>query len=179
VDSRHVKTSRNETQGIVRVRPRKTNRLKLLREHSRREFSKTSRKKTSRSETRELAEVRLRKTSSCEPLPCKENPIYVFLFWELRGLSPNFYIHVSVCNLYIPGIGPHISSSRIGRPSLEIYKSLTNIRVYRNWETELCKSSVLEITVSFLGIHKWEADIYIGFSPALHLQCERRVYSRK
>ncbi len=23
----------------------------------------------------------------------------------------------------------------------------------------------------FLGIHKWEPDIYIGFSPALHLQC--------
>jgi hypothetical protein len=21
---------------------------------------------------------------------CNENPIYVFLFWELRGLSPNF-----------------------------------------------------------------------------------------
>jgi hypothetical protein len=28
----------------------------------------------------------------------------------------------------------------------------------------------LEITVSFLGIHKWEPDIYIGFSLALHLQ---------
>jgi hypothetical protein len=25
-------------------------------------------------------------------------------------------------------------------------------------------------SVSFLGTHKWEADIYIGFSPALHLQ---------
>jgi len=24
-----------------------------------------------------------------------------------------------------------------------------------------------------LGIHKWEQDIYIGFSPALHLQCVR------
>jgi hypothetical protein len=30
----------------------------------------------------------------------------------------------------------------------------------------------LEITVSFLGIHKLEPDIDIGFSPALHLQCE-------
>jgi hypothetical protein len=29
----------------------------------------------------------------------------------------------------------------------------------------------LEITVSFLGIHKWEPDIYIGFSPTLHLRC--------
>jgi hypothetical protein len=27
---------------------------------------------------------------------CKENPIYVFLFWELRGLGSNFHIHVSV-----------------------------------------------------------------------------------
>jgi hypothetical protein len=40
---------------------------------------------------------------------CKENPIYVFLFWELRGLSPNFYIPVSLSDLYIPMISPHIS----------------------------------------------------------------------
>ena len=40
---------------------------------------------------------------------CKENPIYVFLFCELRGLSPNFHIHVSVSDSYIPRIGPHIS----------------------------------------------------------------------
>jgi hypothetical protein len=32
-------------------------------------------------------------------------------------------------------------------------------------------NSVLEITVSFLGRHNWEPDIYIGFSPALNLQC--------
>jgi hypothetical protein len=37
---------------------------------------------------------------------CNENPIYGFLFWELRGLSPNFHIHVSVSDLYIPRIGP-------------------------------------------------------------------------
>jgi hypothetical protein len=30
---------------------------------------------------------------------CNENPIYVFLFWELRGLSPNFHIYVSVSDL--------------------------------------------------------------------------------
>ncbi len=39
---------------------------------------------------------------------CKENPIDVFLFWELRGLNPNYHIHVSVSDLYIPRIGPHI-----------------------------------------------------------------------
>ncbi len=30
-------------------------------------------------------------------------------FRELRGLTPNFHIHVSVSDLYIPRIGPHIS----------------------------------------------------------------------
>jgi hypothetical protein len=41
-------------------------------------------------------------------LHCNENPIYVFPEKELRGLSPNFHIHVSVSDLYIPRIGPHI-----------------------------------------------------------------------
>ncbi len=39
---------------------------------------------------------------------CSKNPIYIFLFWELRGLNPSFHIHVSVSILYIPRIGPHI-----------------------------------------------------------------------
>ncbi len=55
---------------------------------------------------------------------CNENTIYVFLFWELRGLSPNFHIHVSASDLYILRIGPpHISCSRVGRSILGIYKS--------------------------------------------------------
>jgi hypothetical protein len=33
---------------------------------------------------------------------CNENPIYVFSKKELRGLSPNFHIPVSVGYLYIP-----------------------------------------------------------------------------
>jgi hypothetical protein len=37
-----------------------------------------------------------------------ENPIYAFHFWELRGLSPNFHIHLSVSDLYIPRIDPPI-----------------------------------------------------------------------
>ena len=39
---------------------------------------------------------------------CNENPIYVFLFWEVRSLSLNFHIHVSVSVIYIPRIGPNI-----------------------------------------------------------------------
>ncbi len=37
---------------------------------------------------------------------CNENPFNVFLFWELRGLSPNFHVHVSVSDLYIPRVRP-------------------------------------------------------------------------
>jgi hypothetical protein len=32
--------------------------------------------------------------------------MYVFPEKELRGLSPNFHIHVSVSDLYIPRNGP-------------------------------------------------------------------------
>jgi hypothetical protein len=39
---------------------------------------------------------------------CVQNPIYVFSEKELGGLSPNSYNHVSVSDLYIPRICPHI-----------------------------------------------------------------------
>ncbi len=39
---------------------------------------------------------------------CNENPNYVFPERELRGLSPDFHIHVSVSDLYISWIVPHI-----------------------------------------------------------------------
>ncbi len=58
--------------------------------------------------------------------------------------------------------------SRIGRPILEIY-NLSQIYECRNWKTEHY-NSVLEITVSFLGIQKWEP-AYIGFSPTLPWEC--------
>ncbi len=62
---------------------------------------------------------------------CNENPIYVFLFWELRCFSPNFHIHVSVSNLYSPRIVLHISSSRIGRPLMGIYNLLTDTWMWK------------------------------------------------
>jgi hypothetical protein len=53
-------------------------------------------------------EIRLaNELTSNESLHCSENPIYVFSEKELRGLSLNFHIHVSVSDLYIPRIGPH------------------------------------------------------------------------
>ncbi len=51
------------------------------------------------------------------------------------------------------------------------YINLSQIYQCRNWETEHY-NSFSEITVSFLGKHKREPDFtYIGFSPALLLQC--------
>ncbi len=47
-------------------------------------------------------------------------------FWKLRGLSPNFQIHVFVSDLYFPRIGPHIFCNRIGRSIVGIFKSLTD-----------------------------------------------------
>ncbi len=40
-------------------------------------------------------------------------------------------MHVSVSNLYRPRIGLHISSCRIGRPIVEIYKSLTDAWMWK------------------------------------------------
>jgi hypothetical protein len=45
---------------------------------------------------------------------------------EYRGLSPNFHIHVSVSDLYIPTIGLPILLVEICRPILGLYKSLTD-----------------------------------------------------
>ncbi len=62
---------------------------------------------------------------------CNENPIYVFPEKELRGLSSNFHIHVPV-NIYIFPEPVHIfSCSRLGRPILRIYESLTDIWMWK------------------------------------------------
>jgi hypothetical protein len=63
--------------------------------------------------------------------------------------------------------------NKIGRLILGIINR-SQIHECGNWETEHY-NSVLKITRPcslFLGIHKLEPDIYIEFSPALHLQCK-------
>jgi hypothetical protein len=48
-------------------------------------------------------------------------------FLRIARPQPQFlYIHVSASDLYSPRIGLHISSCRIGRPIVGIYKSLTD-----------------------------------------------------
>ncbi len=46
---------------------------------------------------------------------------------EYRGLSPNFHMHVSVSELYIPTMGLPFLLEEICGPILGIYKSLTDI----------------------------------------------------
>jgi hypothetical protein len=62
---------------------------------------------------------------------CNENPIYVFLFWELRGLSPNFPI-LSVSDSYIPRISSHISCSTTARSTVGIY--IYHSQSHGNWD---------------------------------------------
>jgi hypothetical protein len=80
---------------------------------------------------------------------CNENPIYVFLFWELRGLSPNFHIHVSVSDLYSPRIGPHFWL-------LQNRQTVNLSQIYECWiwETEHY-NSVLEIRRRPLLLYLW------------------------
>jgi hypothetical protein len=45
---------------------------------------------------------------------------------EYRGLSPNFHLHVSVSEIYIPTMGLPVLLEEICRLILGIYKSLTD-----------------------------------------------------
>jgi hypothetical protein len=47
----------------------------------------------------------------------------------LGGLSPNFHIHVSVSDLYIPKLGLPILLQEICEPILGIYKSHMNVEI--------------------------------------------------
>jgi hypothetical protein len=68
------------------------------------------------------------------PAPCKhpyalqrqnaENLKQIFPEKEYRGLNPNFHIHVSVSEVYIPTMGLPVLLEEICRLILGIYKSL-------------------------------------------------------
>ncbi len=55
-----------------------------------------------------------------------ENSKQIFPEQELRGHSPNFHIHISVRDIYIPMIDLPILLQEICGPILGIYKSLTD-----------------------------------------------------
>jgi hypothetical protein len=62
------------------------------------------------------------------PQRLSENSNQIFPKNKLRGLSPNFHIHVSVSDLYIPTVGLSIllQENTVCGPILGIYKSLTD-----------------------------------------------------
>jgi hypothetical protein len=81
---------------------------------------------------------------------CKDtipkNSKQIFPEKELCGLSPNIHIHVTVSDLHIPRINPHIwlQQNMWSDPGY-ICINITKIDERRNWETEHYNSA-LEIT---------------------------------
>ncbi len=96
----------------------------------------------------------------------------MYSFTGNRAASVPMSAFICLWAIYIfPGSVHIFSCSRISWTILEIYKSLTDIWVRVGTGIQKIINSVLQITVLFLGKHKWEPDIYVGFSLALHLQC--------
>jgi hypothetical protein len=60
-----------------------------------------------------------------------ENSKQIFPEKELRGHSPNFYIHVSVIDIYIPRIDLPILLQDICGLILGIYKSLADTYMWK------------------------------------------------
>jgi hypothetical protein len=74
---------------------------------------------------------------------CKEISTYVFPEKELRGLSPNFHIHVSASDLYFPSFGPPIFHQQ-NRQTDQGNLSVAHRNMNMNWD---CSRAV-----PFLGI---------------------------
>ncbi len=69
---------------------------------------------------------------------------------ELRGLSHNFQIHVSVSDLYISSKVHIFSCSRIGRPIVGIYVYIAHRHINVGSGTEACNSFSGNICFEFL-----------------------------
>jgi hypothetical protein len=100
---------------------------------------------------------------------CNGNSVYVFLFWELRDLSPNFHIHVSVSDIYIPKMGLHISSSRKGqthRGNIEFALRHMNVEIgteapiFLFWEYLFQIFGILSLQCTVKRDSKWEMTKY-------------------
>ncbi len=61
---------------------------------------------------------------------CNGNSVYIFLFWELHGLSPNFHIHVSVRFKYSQDRSTYFLQQK-GRSIVGIYNSLTDTWMWK------------------------------------------------
>ncbi len=70
------------------------------------------------------------------PVPCTENPFYVFPEMKLRGLVPSSYIHVFVSDLYFARIGLPILLQQIRQPRDWEYINRLQMHECGNRETE-------------------------------------------
>jgi hypothetical protein len=95
---------------------------------------------------------------------CNENPIYVFLVWELRGLSHSFHIHVSVSDLYIPRIGPHIFLQKNRNIDCGEYIDRSQTHECGNWDFG-CAIPVRGIQYLFtiFGIGSLQYRFHVGY----------------
>jgi hypothetical protein len=108
----------------------------------------------------------------CPCVHCKENLIYVFIFWELLGLSPNFQ-NSCVCERCIFPRSVHIfpSAEYIGWSIVGIYKSLTDTWM---WKLGLWPCIFFSGNISILFLCSVEHKI-IFFSP-IHVYVYVYVY---
>jgi hypothetical protein len=74
--------------------------------------------------------MRVKKAACWLSFPAKlpgSCPAFMYSFSGNCAASvPNFHIFLSVSDLYVPRIGPHIFCCRKGRSIVKIYKSLTD-----------------------------------------------------
>ncbi len=75
-----------------------------------------------------------------------KNSNQIFPEMKLRGIVPNFHIHVSLSDLHIPTIGPQTHYNKIGRPIVGIYKSLTDTLM---WKLRTRPSSFISGNICF------------------------------
>ncbi len=88
----------------------------------------------------------------------------IFPEMKLRGLVPNFYIHVSVNDSYIITIRLQTQYSKIGGLIVGIYKC-------KNWQ----RSHAISLLVIFLFNFRYSA--VLGFYGELILKVQHVIYS--
>ncbi len=77
-----------------------------------------------------------------------ENLKQIFPEKEYRGLSPNFHIHVSVSELYIPTMALPFLLEEICGPILGKYKSLTNTWMLKFPEKEYINGIAVAVQIT-------------------------------